>query len=596
MAPISKRPTLRPLSTPPRTTAPSAPARPLQAKALTADQFVALKPAVTQKAAAQPLVASPASGAKSLDAFLSAHLPGQPAVRGGLKELLASGSLTHETAKQLAASGTTVAELREAAVETQPHQSELGVLGDAMARAVLELLTAATDVTQLTDGPLTQAISATALPASVAQGLAAGQPAEVQGAVTQFLTAGFVSASTFESLGAQGLGRLALSLAGGKGALETLLGSTGSKLIGDAAAALGQAALAQVGSFEELTKVFLSHVPDGEKKFWQERTAEARTGGGKFGDPLPGAGALDQRPIDSAKNARQGQVGVSTSARASVKGETRTKGDFGSAAASGQANAEGEVFAGANGSVKVGTTGVDASGQAGVGARGRAEASGEASAETALSSHRVSGQAEAEVEVFAGAEGHAHVGPDGVAVSGRVGASAEAEVSASADMNHELFGGIIGADTHVEGSARARAAAQVSVEGNVGFDEEGDVEAYVGVTAEAVAVVEAEAKASQSINIFGFKFVVGGYARAAAGVGGEAQAGAGYRDGKFYVLGGAGAAAEVGGTFGAFTSIEVPKWAQQVLNFLAKTEQGREAIGSVGSALGGLLAGGALRA
>ncbi|MDP3502088.1 MAG: hypothetical protein Q8S33_17255 [Myxococcales bacterium] len=618
MAPISKLPVLRRVPTPRRESAVCHPAQPQPPTTPPADRFatrslprldVSVGAGVQGKAQvrSQKLGAGAAdtAGSKSLEAFLSAHAGARPQVRVGLKELLASGSLSHDTAKQLAASGTTVAELRQAAVETRPHQCELGALGEAMGRAVVDLLFAATDLSQLTEGPLTRAVSATSLPTYVGQALAAGQPPSVQQALGQFLTAGFISPKTFEGLGAQGLGRLALSLAGGTGALETLLGAAGGKRLGEAAVALGQAALAQVGSFEALTKVFLTHVPNGEKKFWKERTTEARVGGGKYGDPLPGEGALDQRPIDSGKGGAggkgtiaSGQVGVSKSAKGAVEGEAHTKlGNLGSAQANGQANAEGEVFAGADGRVTVGADGVNASGRAGVGARGRAEASGEASVETGLSSHRVSGHAEAEAEVFAGAEGHAHVGADGVKVKGRVGASAEAEVSATADMNHEFFGGVVGADTHIEGSARARAAAQVTVEGNIGFDEEGDVEAFVGVSAEAVALVEAEAKASQSINIFGFKFVVGGYARASAGVGAEANGGAGYRDGKFYVLGGAGAAGELGGSVGGFTSIEVPRWAQQVLNMVAKTEQGRDVIGSVGSALGGLLSGGnALRA
>lgn len=613
MAPISKLPVLRSLPLPRRESASAAcqTAQPQQANTPPADQFATRSlPRLGVQGKAQSLAqklggAPDAAGAKSLDGFLSAHSGARPQVRVGLKELLGSGSLSHDTAKQLAASGTSVAELRQAAVETKPHQSELGALGEAMGHAVVDLLFAATDLSQLTEGPLTRAISATSLPTYVGHALAAGQPPSVQQALSQFLTAGFISPSTFEGLGAQGLGRLALSLAGGTGALETLLGGEGAKRLGHAAAALGQAALAQVGSFEALAKVFLTHVPNGEKKFWKERTAEARVGGGKFGDPLPGEGAFDQRPIDSANGGAggmgtiaSGQVGVSTSGKGAVQGEAQTNlGNLGSAHARGQANAEGEVFAGADGKVTVGSDGLNASGRAGVGARGRAGASGEAGVETGVSSHRVSGQVEGEGEVFAGAEGHAHAGADGVKVKGRVGASAEASVSGSADMNHELFGGVVGADTHVEGSARARAAAQVTVEGNVGFDDEGDVEAFVGVTAEAVAVVEAEAKASQSINLFGFKFVVGGYARAAAGVGAEANGGAGYRDGKFYVLGGAGAAAEAGGTVGGFTSIELPRWAQQVLNTVAKTEQGRDVIGAVGSALGGLLSGGnALRA
>lgn len=544
------------------------------------------------------------TGAKSLDAFLERRVKASPSVTQSLRELMSSGALSQHTARTLSREGTTVADVRAAAAQTQPHQDELGVIGEAMARVAVELLSAATDLNHLTAGPVADEVTAQALPTFLAEGLTCQQPPAVQHAMTEFLTSGFLTPSTFEGLGNEGLGRLSLSLLGGLGGLETLLGSDDAKKLGHAAAALGQAALSQVRSFDELTKVFLSQVPTSEKQFWKERTVEARAGDVKPGGGLPGEGALNQRPIDRSSTSApgdviaSGQAGVSEKATAHARGETRGQlGGVATGHAKGQANAEAEVFAGAEGKVSVSQDGVNAAGRAGVGARGHADASGEASATTSVSHHRVAGHVEADAEVYAGVEGEAHVGADGARFNARAGASAEASASASGDMNHELFGGIVGADTHVEGSVRARAAAQVTAEGNVGFDKEGDVEAYIGGRAEAIAVVEAEGKASQSINIFGFKFVVGGYAKGSAGVGAEAHGGAGYRDGKFYVIGGAGAAAEAGGTLGGFTSIELPRWAQQVLNMVAKTEQGRSAIGSVGSVLGGLLSGGsAMRA
>lgn len=558
----------------------------------------------TLKAGQVAAFAGARTDSKPLDAFFTAHLKARTPAASGLKELLAAGSLSPAASATLANQGVSPSDLKEVAAELEPHFPELGLVGEAMARAITDVLGAAGQLAQLAPGALAGGILGQTLPLRLAEGLTRGQPLGVSEAAKEFLGTGFISPRAFEALGAEGLGQLALSLEAGRSQLETLLGDAGRSLLASGAAALGKAALEQVGTFAELAGAFLSNVPAGERTFWEGQVSgQARAGSGKLGDALPGERALaQQRAVDGHVGAKggvkagadglaaSGQAGVAGRAQSGVKGSVAKElGGGVSARARGQANASGEAFAGAEGQVTVGPTGVDAAGRAGAGVRGHVDASGSASVDTGLSHHSVSGQAQASGEAFIGAEGQAHAGADGVSVNARVGGAAEAQASAEVDLSHELFGGAVGADTHVEGSVSARAAAQVTVEGNVGFDEEGDVEAYVGVTAEAIAVVEAEAEASQSINIFGFKIVLGGYARASAGVGGEAHAGAGYKDGKFFALGGAGAAAEAGGRLAGFASIELPPWAQGVMNLLAKTESGRAAIGAVGSSVNPLI-------
>ncbi len=528
---------------------------------------------------------------RTLDDLLRTHLSKQASPSAGtLLELLSKGVL------ESLPKGT-LDQLKAAANELRPAVHELGVLGGALVGAMLDGLSTASSIAELTAPIVFNELVNQALPGSIAEVLTQGQPPAVTTAAKEFLDSGFLSPDTFTSLGAGDLGRLAVSLEKGRSQLEGLLANAGQALLASGAKALGHAALKQVRTFDSLVKTFLSSVPPDQRPFWSER-AQAKVGDGATRSPLPGRAALGQRPIDqpgsrgaSGTVLASGEAGVSRSGTRSVRGSTSRDVGFAKGTASGEASATGDVFAGASGRISANENGVDASGRAGVGVRGHAEASGHAEAETGISRHTVSGHAEADGEAFAGVDATAHAGADGVSFNARAGASASASAKAEADMTNELFGGLVGADTHVEGSASARAAAQVTVEGHVGFDKEGDVEAFVGASAQAVALVEAKAKASQSINIFGFKFILGGSAAASAGVGGEAAAGAGYKDGRFFAFAGAGAAAEAGADVSGFAAVELPPWAQAVMNMVAKTDAGRAALGSVGNAVNPLVQG-----
>lgn len=569
-----------------------------------------------------------AAGVKALDAFFGAHLKEKTPAARGLMELLAGGALSPATGDKLAGLGLRPRDLLSVAYALEPHLGELGLVGEGLARTGMDLLVAADSFAELVEGPQTRQITAEVLPRYLAEAVGRGQPAAVAQGALEVLQGGFVSPATFAQLGATGLGHLALLLEAKRPELADGLDPAGRNLLAQGAEGLGRAAMAEPGSYQDLAQGFLANVPGETRPFWSRQVSEfagreggtfvgpdgvgatGRAGAG-FRDATHGAGAFQgdvlgvpTRAQGEANLVTEGFAGAEGTVRAGldgleahgrvgaagkVHGDARGRADFDGGLAKGhvqgQAAFDAEGFAGAEGRAHLGPDGLEATGRVGVGGKFHGEATAEAVAETPFSSHDARVHGTVDGEVFAGAEGRVHAGAEGIHFQGRAGAEASVEAKVQAETNHEILGGLAGVGAHGEASVRATAAAQVKVEGHVGFDQKGNVEAYAGFDAKAVAEIEAEARGQASINILGFKFTGGGYAKAQAGVGVEASGGAGYKDGKFFAKASAGVTAKVGQEQGGFAMVELPDWAKGLVNMMAKTEAGRSAIGMVGQAV-----------
>ncbi|GMU58526.1 MAG: hypothetical protein AMXMBFR34_02890 [Myxococcaceae bacterium] len=545
-------------------------------------------------------------GKKALDAFFSAHVKQHTPAATGLKKLLAEGSLDARAAAAAGKSGVTTSDLASLAKDLEPFFAELGVAGEAMARTAVDCLAAAgNEVAKLADKKMSEVVDRS-LPLHLADGLTRHLGAAANRAGRELFQTGLLSAESFAKLGAQGLGQLALALELGLGLLGPLAQQAGGALLRQAAEGLGKASeLLQPGaSYPDFVGAFFDALPASGKPLWEEkRSTRAQAGDVGPNGELPGYGAFNQKKMEAFAGTTgrvgqqgdslvaEGRAGAIARAQGEVKGEqTFVNPVFGNRASlRGAADYQAEAWAGTEGRASVGPDGADAWGRVGTGASFHGDASFDGRNDFGLGASTIHAEATADASAYAGAEGSAHAGLDGASIHLRAGAEAEAEVSANVSAGQETLGGLVGWGTELAGNAEARAAAQVTAEGHVGFDQEGDVEAYVGVSAELIAEANAGLTQASTINFFGFKLTLGGYGAVAASAGVKAGAGAGYRDGEFYALADVGAGAAAGGDVGLFAKVELPPWAQGVMNTLGKTEAGRAALGAVGMVLNPLI-------
>ncbi|MCC6335592.1 MAG: hypothetical protein IT380_16570 [Myxococcales bacterium] len=573
------------------------------------DQFQRPHPAAHPVIASRPvgLRVPQVVGKKALDAFFSAHVKQHTPAATGLKKLLAEGSLDARAAAAAGKSGVTTSELASLAKDLEPFFAELGVAGEAMARTAVDCLAAAGDeVAKLADKKMSEVVDRS-LPLHLADGLTRHLGAAANQAGRELFQTGLLSAESFAKLGAQGIGQLALALELGLGVLGPLAQQAGGALLRQAAEGLGKASelLKPGASYPDFVGDFFNALPASGKPLWEEkRSTRAQTGDVGPNGELPGYGAFNQKKMEAFAGTTgrvgqqgdslvaEGRAGAIARAQGEVKGEQTSVNPVcgNRVSVRGAAGYQAEAWAGTEGRASLGPDGADAWGRVGTGASFHGDASFDGSNDFGLvGASRVHGEATADASVYAGAEGSAHAGLDGASVHLRAGAEAEAEVSANLSLGQETLGGLVGWGGEAAGYAEARAAAQVTAEGHVGFDQEGDVEAYVGVSAELIAEANAGGSVANTINFFGFKLTLGGYGAVAASAGVKAGAGAGYRDGEFYALADVGAGAAAGGDVGLFAKVELPPWAQGVMNTLGKTEAGRAALGAVGMVLNPLI-------
>lgn len=206
----------------------------------------------------------------------------------------------------------------------------------------------------------------------------------------------------------------------------------------------------------------------------------------------------------------------------------------------------------------------------GLSGRGRlawqGELEGRVDADFGLPGGQGSAYAEGRASAFVGAKGEFQLDGKGLQASGTLGAAATVEAGAGLRMEQSTLGGALATTSELEGRVKAEAAAKVDVDAMVGFDEQGNFQAYANVDARMMAELEAEARAQNTLNIFGFKVTTAAFVKAQASAGAEASGGIGYRDGKFYAAGAAGLGVGVGVEVGRAISVELPEWAQQGLN------------------------------
>lgn len=175
---------------------------------------------------------------------------------------------------------------------------------------------------------------------------------------------------------------------------------------------------------------------------------------------------------------------------------------------------------------------------------------------------------EGEASAFVGAQGRFQADANGVKASGSLGAMAAVEAGAGLRMEQSTLGGALATSSELDVRVKAAAAAQVDVDAMVGFDANGNFQAYVDVDARIMAELEAEAQNQHTLNIFGFKITTTAFVKAQAAAGAEASGGVGYKDGKIYMGGSAGIGVGAGLEAGAGFSIELPSWAQKGVNWI----------------------------
>lgn len=549
-------------------------------------------------------------GPRAVELVLSRHLKGPPST--AVREMLVEGSLSPRAVAKLEKQGVGAAALRAAARELKPHLPELGVAGESLAGAALDLLeVVGDDLSKLADTAFTRAQLDRTLPGRLADACTKGLSAAVGQAARELVQTGLVSADSFAKLGAEGLGQLSLALELGRTQLGPLAEHSAGQFLAQVTEALGKASLLieQGKKYPDFIGDFVKAL-GSNKPLWEEtRSSHFQAGDVGAGGAVPGRSALDQKPmgVTSGTAGRvtqtadgvvaEGRTGAVARASGNVSGEHTIKalvdgGElFGSGGRiSGQASYDAEAWAGGEGRASVGLDGVNADGRAGAGASFHGEAAASGQQGGWLFGQRNDASAQADGQAYVGAEGHLHAGADGARAQVRAGAAAEASVDAAASMEYSSLGGAVSAGTAVKGHAEARAAAQVTAEGNVGFDKEGDVEAFVGVSAEAIVEASAGLEQAHTVNFFGFKFTAGAYVAVAASAGAQANAGAGYKDGKFFATAGAGAGVVAGAEGRGVVAIELPPWAQSIANGLAKTEAGRAALGAIGAMLNPVIA------
>lgn len=193
---------------------------------------------------------------------------------------------------------------------------------------------------------------------------------------------------------------------------------------------------------------------------------------------------------------------------------------------------------------------------------------GRAEVDFGLPGGQGSAYVEGEASAFVGGRGSFQAGADGIKASGTLGAMASVEAGAGLRMEQSTLGGALSASSELEVRVKAAAAAQVDVDAMVGFDANGNFQAYADVDARIMAELEAEAQGQNTINIFGFKITTTAFVKAQAAAGAEASGGLGYKNGRLYMGGSAGIGVGAGLEAGAGFSIELPDWAQKGVNWI----------------------------